>query len=149
MNQLNLKSFPKMSKLIPIFLSFIFFSTLSNSSMAQSFTPEQVVQTNLDYYNKRDIEGFMASFSEEITYYNFDDHEVTSKGLDQVRVRYTDLFNRSPNLHSTILKRIVFGNKVIDHESIVGRLGSSEVLELVLIYEVKNEKIFKITVMRK
>jgi hypothetical protein len=131
------------------FFIFILLIIVSNSIMAQTLTPEQVVQTNLDYYNQRNIEGFMTSFSEDITYYNFDDQEVTSKGLEQVRARYTDLFNRSPNLHSTILKRIVFENKVIDHESIVGRLGSSEVLELVLIYEVKNEKIFKVTVIRK
>ena len=41
------------------------------------------------------------------------------------------------------------GNKVIDHESIVGRNGSDEVIELVLIYEVNERKITKITVIKK
>jgi hypothetical protein len=119
------------------------------TAMAQNSSPEQVVQQNLDFYNQRDIEGFMRSFSEDIVFYNFDDHTITASGRDEVRKLYTALFDASPRLHSTILKRIVFDNKVIDHESIVGRKGSADILELVLIYEVKNDKIYKITVIRK
>jgi hypothetical protein len=117
--------------------------------MAQNSTPEQVVQQNLDYYNNRDIEGFMRCFSEDIAIYSFDDHKITASGLEEVRKLYTALFDTSPTLHSTIVKRIVFDNKVIDHESIVGRKGFADILELVLIYEVKNDKIYKVTVMRK
>jgi hypothetical protein len=47
------------------------------------------------------------------------------------------------------LKRIVFDNKVIDHESIVGRKGAKDILEIVMIYEVKDGKIFKMTSIRK
>jgi hypothetical protein len=62
---------------------------------------------------------------------------------------YKELFDLSPNLHSTIVKRITFDNKVIDHESIVGRRGSDGIFEIVLIYEVKDNKIYKITAIRK
>ena len=117
--------------------------------MAQNSSPEQIVQQNLDYYNNRDIEGFMRCFSEDIVIYSFDDPKITASGLEEVRKLYTALFQNSPNLHSTIVNRIVFDNKVIDHESIVGRKGSADILELVLIYEVKNDKIYKITVIRK
>ena len=112
-------------------------------------TPEQVVQENLDFYNQRNIDGFMTSFSEDIKMYNLSDPKPTVVGREQVRKVYANLFKKSPKLHSTILKRIVIGNKVIDHESITGRNGNSEVLELVLIYEVKDQKIYKITVIRK
>jgi hypothetical protein len=112
-------------------------------------TPEQVVQENLDFYNNRNIEGFMTSFSEDIKMYNLGDPKPTVVGRDQVRKVYTNLFEKSPKLHSTILKRIVIGNRVIDHESITGRNGNTDVLELVLIYEVKDQKIFRITVIRK
>jgi hypothetical protein len=61
---------------------------------------------------------------------------------------YKELFDLSPKLHSTILKRITFDNKVIDHESIVGRRGADDVFEIVLIYEVKDNKIFKMTTIR-
>ncbi|RAR46357.1 nuclear transport factor 2 family protein [Flavobacterium lacus] len=119
------------------------------TTMGQNSTPEQVVQQNLDFYNQRDIEGFMGLFSEDIVFYNFDDHTITASGRDEVRKLYTALFDASPTLHSTILKRIVFDHKVIDHECIVGRKGLADILELVLIYEVKNDKIYKVTVMRK
>ncbi len=112
-------------------------------------TPEQIVQENLDFYNNRDINGFMTSFSENIKIYNLGDPKPTVIGLENVKKVYTNLFEKSPKLYSTILKRIVFGNRVIDHESIAGRNGNTEVLELVLIYEVNDQKIYKITVLRK
>lgn len=112
-------------------------------------TPEQVVQKNLDFYNARNIDGFMSLFAEEIKFYNFSDSKVTITGLDECRKIYKELFDLSPDLHSKIIQRIVFDNKVIDHEYITGRKGSKDVVELVLIYEVKNDLIYKVTVMRK
>jgi hypothetical protein len=124
-------------------------STLSFSQNKSQMTPEQVVQENLDFYNNRNIEGFMTSFSEDIKMYNLADPKPTVVGREEIRRVYTNLFEKSPKLHSTILKRIVIGNRVIDHESITGRNGNPDVLELVLIYEVRDQKIFRITVVRK
>ena len=112
-------------------------------------TAEQIVQENLDFYNNRDIDGFMSSFSDDIKMYNHGDSKPTVVGKNKVRKVYTQLFEKSPKLHSTILKRIVIGNKIIDHESITGRNGNKEILELVLIYEVTNQKINRISVIRK
>ena len=111
--------------------------------------PEQIVQENLEFYNNRNIDGFMTSFSENINIFNLGESTPTIVGKELVRKMYSELFERSPKLHSHILKRIVFGNTVIDHESITGRNGNSDALELVLIYEVENQKICKITVLRK
>lgn len=119
------------------------------SQNTQQMTPEQIVQENLDFYNNRDIEGFMSSFPDDIKMYNLGQANPSFVGKEEVRKVYTKLFQNSPKLHSTILKRIVIGNKVIDHESITGRNGNAEVLELVLIYEVNDGKINKITVIRK
>ena len=118
------------------------------SMNAQQPNPEPVVQANLDAYNALDLDGFMSYFSEDIQIQNFDTGEVTARGLEAVRGIYERLFRASPKLHSRILKRTVFGNKVIDHEYITGRNGSPEPLELVLIYEVRDGKIFRISVMR-
>lgn len=111
-------------------------------------SPEQIVQENVDFYNARNIDGFMTSFSEDIALYNFSESLPSLEGLEQIRNFYEELFQLSPNLHSNIIKRIVFDNKVIDHESIVGRKGSKEIVELVLIYEVEKDKICKITVIK-
>ena len=132
-----------------LFSVLLFLSIISFSQNTSQMTPEQIVQENLDFYNNRNIDGFMSSFSEEIKMYNHGDSTPTVVGKNQVRKVYSQLFEKSPKLHSTILKRIVIGNKVIDHESITGRNGNKEILELVLIYEVANQKINRITVIRK
>lgn len=136
-----------MKKILSVIIILASISAFSQTK--ENMTPEEVVQENLDYYNNRNIDGFMSSFSEDIKIYNLGNPKPTVIGRDDVRRVYTNLFNNSPKLHSNILKRIVFGNRVIDHESITGRNGNSDVLELVLIYEVKDQKIFKITVLRK
>ena len=125
------------------------FFTISVALAQGKMTPEQVVQQNLDYYNARDIEGFMASSSNDIALYTFPESQPHTVGLEAVRKLYTELFALSPKLHSTILTRIVFDNKVIDHESIVGRRGSADIFEIVMIYEVKDDKIVRMTAIRK
>jgi hypothetical protein len=112
-------------------------------------TPEEVVQKQLEAYNKRDIDGFMSVIDKNVTIHNFATGEITLEGFDACKQVYTDLFEVSPELHSKILTRTVFDNKVIDHEYITGRKGSDTPIELVLIYEVKGEKITKMNVIRK
>jgi hypothetical protein len=110
--------------------------------------PEQVVQKNLECYNNRDISRFMECFSPDITLFTFPDPEPTLQGIEAIKNFYSRLFEESPKLHSTILNRITFGNKIIDHERIVGRLGADEPLEIVVVYEVNQGKIFRLTAIR-
>lgn len=125
------------------------FFIICNTIVAQQTkTPEMVVQENLDFYNQRNLEGFMTSFSDSIALYNFGKSEPVSKGKEAIRTLYMSLFDSSPKLHSTILHRTIIGNKIIDHESIVGRKGSDTPIELVLIYEVWVDKIVRMTVIR-
>ena len=132
----------KTHTLFPLFF-FIFLSVFS-----QKEDPERIVQANLDAYNKHDIEEFMSYFSEDITLVNFQDGKETAKGKSAIRAIYEPYFEASPKLHSKILKRTVFDNKVMDHEYITGAWGKDDAFELVLIYEVENNKIIKITVIR-
>ena len=128
------------------FLLFIHFSFMN---FAQNLSTEQIVQSNLEAYNNRELEKFMSWFSEDVELYSFSEMKLVASGKPAIEKLYKELFEASPNLHSTILRRIVFDNKVIDHESIVGRKGSKDVLEIVMIYEVKDGKIFKMTSIRK
>jgi len=117
-------------------------------SLLHPLSAEQVVQKNVEGYNRRDIRGFIECFSPDISLYTFPDPEPTLEGLEAIQKFYRQLFEASPKLHSTILKRIVFNNKVIDHESIIGRQGSDVPLEIVVIYEVNEGKIFRLTAIR-
>lgn len=130
-------------------ISFIlYFLMMIQMNQVYSQNPESVVQHNLDAYNARNIQVFMTDFSDDVKLINFSDQKVMAEGKEAIEKLYSDLFAQSPNLHSTILKRMVMGNKVIDHESIVGRKGSKEAIELIMVYEVKDSKIFKMSVIR-
>lgn len=122
---------------------------LTTPSIFAQMTPEEVVQKQLETYNNRDIEGFMSVIDKNVTIHDFDTGEITLEGFENCKQLYAALFEASPNLHSKILTRTVFDNKVIDHEYITGRKGSRTPIELVLIYEVNNQKITKISVLRK
>lgn len=134
-------------KLIYLFLfSFSMSTTLICAQQVKN--PEEIVQENLDFYNERNIEGFMSSLPDTITLYLFGKSDPVANGKDAVRKLYKELFEVSPKLHSTILHRAVIGNKVIDHESIKGRKGSKKAIKLVMIYEVSGDKIVRMTVIR-
>lgn len=107
-----------------------------------SQSPEDIVNKSMEAYNNHDLEKFMSLFHEDIEMYSFE-CERTAKGIEEVREVYKGLFDSSPNLHSKILKRTILGNKVIDHEYITGRRGSDEAIEIVFIYEIKDNKIIK------
>ncbi len=109
---------------------------------------EEIVQSNLDAYNLRDIDAFMASVATDIELFSLGEAQPSLSGHQAMRDFYQTLFENSPTLNSTIIKRIVIGNKVIDHESISGRNGSESLTELVLVYEVEKDKITRITVIR-
>jgi hypothetical protein len=127
---------------------FLFLISTKLVNAQQIKSPTEVVQENLDFYNQRNIEGFMSSFSDSIALYLFGKTEPVAKGKDAIQKLYKELFDDSPKLHSTILHRAVIGNKVIDHESIKGRKGSKKPVKLVMIYEVSGDKIVQMTVIR-
>jgi len=117
-------------------------------NFAQTLTTEQIIQYNLEAYNNHDLKEFMSWFSEDIELYSFTNMKLVASGKLEIEKLYKELFELSPNLHSTILKRIVLENKVIDHERIVGRKGETNIQEIIMIYEVKDGKIYKMTSIR-
>ena len=118
-------------------------------TLIKAQTTEEIVQANLDAYNQRNIDKFMEYIADDIAMYNLGECEPYLKGKEKVRERYSTYFEKSPNLHSEIKKRIVFDNKVIDHEYITGSNDSSDPFELIFIYEVEDGLIVKTTVIRK
>ncbi|MBL4708828.1 MAG: nuclear transport factor 2 family protein [Flavobacteriales bacterium] len=122
---------------------------LSTSFISQTQTPEEIVEASLATYNRQDIEGFMSYFSEDITLYDFNSGQLRAQGTEQIRNIFEELFKESPKLHSTIVNRLSFDNKVIDHESVTGARGNKTAFEVTMIYEIKDQKIFKMTSIQK
>ena len=56
----------------------------------------QVVQSQLDAYNARDIETFMSHWADDALYYSHPS-ELLAKGASQIRERHVARF-REPNL---------------------------------------------------
>ncbi|MEM6526424.1 MAG: nuclear transport factor 2 family protein [Bacteroidota bacterium] len=131
------------SKLLSV-LIIIFYYT----AQAQTNTAEAVVQKQLETYNTRDIDGFMALFNDNVQLYNQADGKLLADGKVAVRKLYSNLFEKSPKLHSELMNRMVLNNTVIDHERITGRMGNDEPIELIVIYELSELKIIKVTVIR-
>lgn len=144
----NMKLSHLKSRGASLLLSALFFAAC-HEPKAPVLEAEMVVQANLDAYNTGNITEFMRYLSDSACLYEYGSSEPRACGRAALEKLYGELFNNSPELHSTIQKRICFDNKVIDHEYIVGRAGSSEALELLMIYEVENKKIAKMTVLRK
>ena len=99
-------------------------------------TPLEVVQSQFDAYNARDLERFMANFSESIKVYRMATNELAMEGKGALASYYaSERFNR-PGLRAELLSRMVLGNKVFDRERIV---GVSEIpLEVVAAFEVED-----------
>ncbi|HMJ91089.1 MAG TPA: nuclear transport factor 2 family protein [Candidatus Acidoferrum sp.] len=103
---------------------------------------EALIQRQLDAYNARDIDALMATYAEDAQQFQ---HPSTllATGAAQIRERFTTRF-AEPNLHALLLKRIVAGNIMIDHEKVTRTFPEGPgSIELVAIYEIHDGRIAK------
>jgi hypothetical protein len=100
------------------------------------------VRRQLDAYNARDIDAFMAWWADDCTYYEFPDR-LLAQGTAAIRARHVTRF-AEPNLFGTLITRIVVGNLVVDQEVVTRSFpeGPGEI-DVVAMYEVANGKIAK------
>jgi hypothetical protein len=101
-------------------------------------TPEMLVQQQLNAYNVRDMEGFLAPYSDSIALYT-QDGRLTCKGKDQLRKQYSGFFTRSEGLHCQVLNRMVQGNTVIDQEQVT--ITGRKPFGGIAVYKIENGKI--------
>jgi hypothetical protein len=82
-------------------------------------TARDVVDQQIAAYNRRDIDGFVACYAENAKVVQ-PDGSLLASGRDEIRVRYGELFEGSPNLRAEITSRIEVGGVVIDEERVTG-----------------------------
>ncbi len=83
---------------------------------------EQAASLQLSAYNARDIESFLQCYSEDIELLDLKSGEVFCTGHTEMRAIYAAMFNRCPDLHCTLIKRIVCGDIAIDEEHVTGQI---------------------------
>ena len=103
-----------------------------------TMTPEQVVEKQLSCYNAHDMDGFASTYSDTVQIFDLPSGDLRFTGVDVLRTRYTETF--ALNCKARIEKRIIEGNKVIDHEFYI-RDGMETEGSVVVVYEVIDEKI--------
>jgi len=108
--------------------------------------PIEIVQAQVDAYNRHDLEGFLAFYTDDAQILDYPDRVLMS-GKDAMRERYRMTLEPA-QLHASILHRIVFDRFVIDQERITGR-ADGEVVEAVVIYEIRDGRIVKVTLLRR
>jgi hypothetical protein len=100
-------------------------------------TPEDIVNEQLNAYNARDIERFMACWHADAKLHEFPD-KLLAAGHASIRKRHVLRF-MEPNLHATLLFRTSVGNVVVDRERVRrmfdGREGQ---VDVIAIYEVND-----------
>ncbi len=104
------------------------------------------VQTQLDAYNAGDLELFLSAYSDTIRIYNFPD-QLGAEGKASMRENYGKMFENLPDLQCRLVNRMVMGNKVIDHESVVFNAGEPPT-EVIAIYTVSDGLITEVRFLR-
>ncbi|HTV86558.1 MAG TPA: nuclear transport factor 2 family protein [Dyella sp.] len=102
--------------------------------------PEHVVQRQLDAYNARNLDAWLDSYAPDARQFEYPD-TLLAHGHEDIRARAEPRF-AEPNLHASLLKRVVLGEMVIDHESVTRTFPEGPGrIELVCIYQVRAGKI--------
>lgn len=97
----------------------------------------ELAQEQLEAYNKRDIEAFLKPYATNVKVYTFP-NELNYEGIDEMRKRYTAMFEKTKDLHCKIISRIVKENVVIDEELVT---ANGNTFRAVAIYEIEDGKI--------
>lgn len=108
----------------------------------QERTARRLAQEQLDAYNNRDIDAFMKPYSDDVKVYQFPD-KLLYEGNGPMRDQYARYFGMTPDLHATLVNRIVQGNTVIDQEEVT-RVTGEEPAKAIAIYKIKNGKIAEV-----
>ncbi len=102
--------------------------------------PAAVAQRQLDAYNARDLDALLDVYADDAELLEFP-ATLLAKGTTALRERFAARF-LEPNLHATLLHRIVTGDTVIDHERVTRTFPEGPgTIELTMIYEVKSGRL--------
>ncbi|MGB3798814.1 MAG: nuclear transport factor 2 family protein [Lewinella sp.] len=115
-------------------------------SGADGYAVVTPVQTQLDAYNTGNLELFLSAYADSVRIYQYPD-ELGGQGKDRMREIYGGMFEQMPDLQCRLVSRMVMGDKVIDHESVV-MVAGEEPTEVIAIYTVSNGLITEVRFMR-
>lgn len=128
-----------MKKIILIIL----FCFLAVKVSAQVIDENHPVQKQLVAYNNRDIDLFIKQYSDSVKVFNYP-RTLNYTGIENMRIRYTGLFERTPELHCVLVTRMAVGDYVIDQEEVLFAKDRPK-LKAIAIYKIVNNLIDEVT----
>lgn len=115
-------------------------TTAEQTSAVADPTERQLVA-----YNARDVESFVACFSEEVVVEDALGARILT-GREELASRYGPMFAAHPDLACAVVSRIRVGDFVIHEEQITGRRPAPE--HVVAIYRVADARITHVRFLR-
>jgi hypothetical protein len=104
--------------------------------MRSSPSPAEVVQAQLDAYNRKDVDALLRTYAPDAEQHVLHG-ELLARGHAQMRERFLARF-AEPDLHARLVARSVVGNVVADTELITRNFPEGRgTLEMLCLYEVE------------
>ena len=107
-------------------------------------TPDKIVQKQVDSYNTGNLDAFVNCYTKDVVVRKFPS-DTLYIGYEKMRMNFSVLSSTTIMTVVKVVNRIIIGNKVIDEEYIT---ANGNKFSAVAIYEVKNDKIAKVTFLR-
>lgn len=105
--------------------------------------PKAVVLRQVDFYNARDLDGFLSTYREDAVIERPSAGSVVARGTAEMRTGFTKLFACNPELHCAVEGCIVKANFVALSERITG-LTTEGARSALAVYEVKDGLIARV-----
>ncbi len=96
----------------------------------------ELVEAQFAAYNARDLDRFMANFSDSVKVYRMATMELALDGKEAMASFYASERFSHPALRAELVARFVLGNKVFDRERIHGMTDVP--LEVVAVFEIQD-----------
>ena len=94
---------------------------------------KQIVQTQLDAYNSKDVAAWLATYADDAAQYSLEG-EIIARDKAQMAANMVSRF-AEPDLHATLLSRHSYDNVVIDHERVTRNFPEGPgTIEMLCIY---------------
>lgn len=100
---------------------------------AKGVAAQQIVQTQLDAYNSKDVAAWLATYTDDAAQYSLEG-EIIARDKAQMAANMVSRF-AEPDLHATLLSRHSYDNVVIDHERVTRNFPEGPgTIEMLCIY---------------
>ena len=93
-------------------------------ALVTEISPIEIVQRQVDTFNKRDLDGFVSCYTDNVLAQRFP-NDTMYVGKPKMLANYERFYTNTKNAKVEVIKRIAIGNKVIDEEitMVDGRQG--------------------------